>query len=344
MQHIKCKKLNRFILCVLIAIAFVSVCYAEATDTAESLGDIQEDESGYYYIVKKGDTLWGLSRKFFNSSWLWPDLWEKNKQLPNPHWIYPGQRIRLVPKAPKPAEPTEDIKPVVTVEQEVEEPPYFIFAGIDKIGFIRKEKLVPLAYILVESNEEQFIDQGDKVFIKQIGNQRLRPGHLFTIYRPLKQVKNPANRDKLGIQYYITGIVEIIKNEDEFDVGRIIRSNRRIQAKDLLIPYIKRPPKITLHESQRGIDGQIIGTEEENQLFAADFVVFINKGKIDGMKAGQEYSIYELKTADRVGVNNVIGSLLVLHIEEAASTALITYSVQSMHPGEKFRTPVPSKE
>ena len=340
----KCKIVGRFILLVLTIIAFASVCYAEAANTAESMGDVQEDETGYYYIVKKGDTLWGLSRKFFNSSWLWPDLWVKNKQIPNPHWIYPGQRIRLIPKTPKPvAETAEEPKPV-DIEKTVEEPLYFIYAGIDQIGFVRKKELKPSGYILVESNEEKFIDQGDMVYIKQIGNQRLRPGLSYTIYRPLKQVKDPASRDKLGIQYYITGVVEIIKNEDEFDVGRIIRSYRRIQVKDLLMPYKNRSPKITLCESQRGIQGQIINTEEKNRLFAVNNIVFINKGKIDGMKPGQEYSVYELKIADSVQVNLDYGSLLVLHVEEAASTELITYSEQSMHPGEKFRTPVPSRE
>jgi len=341
----KCKISGRFFLFFFTIIAFTSVCYAEATDTSETLGEVMEDDNGYYYVVKKGDTLWGLSRKFFNSSWQWPDLWSKNKQLPNPHWIYPGQRIRLVPKAPKPAaEPEAVPKPVVTIEKTVEEPPYFIYAGIDKVGFIRKKELKPSGYILVESDEEVFIDQGDKVFIKQTGNQRLRPGQLYTIYRPLKRVKDPAGRNKLGIQYYITGIVEIIKNEDEFDVGRIIRSNRRIRVKDLLKPYKNRSPKITLRESKMGIEGQIIGTEDKNRLFAADNIVFINKGEVDGIKTGQEYSIYELKIADRVRVNKDFGSLLILRVEEAASTAIITYSGHSMHPGEKFRTPVPSKE
>ena len=341
----QCKKSGRCFLFVFTIVAFASVCYAEAADTSEPLGDVQENEAGHYYIVKKGDTLWGLSRKFFNSSWLWPDLWEKNKQLPNPHWIYPGQRIRLVPKVPKPvAEPTEEPKPVVTIEKTVEEPLYFTYAGIDQIGFVRKNELTPSAYILVESSEEKFIDQGDVVYIKQIGNQRLRPGQLFSVYRLLEQVQDPVSRDKLGIQYYITGVVEIIKNEDEFDVGRIIRSYKRIQVKDLLIPYKNRSPKIALRESKRGIEGQIIDAEEKNRLFAANNIVFINKGKIDGIKTGQEYSIYELKIADSVRVNMDFGSILILHVEEAASTALITYSQHSMRPGEKFRTPVPSKE
>ena len=56
---------------------------------------IVEHEAGFYYTVQKGDTLWDLSDRFFDSSWLWPDLWSENSQISNPHWIYPGERIRI---------------------------------------------------------------------------------------------------------------------------------------------------------------------------------------------------------------------------------------------------------
>lgn len=351
-----CKTLCRMLLYVFISITFATVSFGETANSPKDLVGVEEDEDGYYYTVKKGDTLWGLSRKFFNSSWMWPDLWGKNKQLPNPHWIYPGQRIRLIPK-PKPTPmPTEASSEVVTVEQEIEEPPYFIYAAIDKIGFIRKQEVTPIGQILAQSNNEQFINQGEKIYIKRLGQQRLTPGNLYTIYRPMGEVANPVNdnklggeflsrdRDKLGKEYQMVGLVEITKNEDEFDIGRIIYSYRKILVNDLLMPYRKKSPKITLRESQEGIDGQIIGTPEDNRLIGANFIVFINKGSADGIEVGQEYSVYELQRIEQVDVKNDIGSLIVLHVEEAASTALITYSLKSMHPGDKFRTPVLQKE
>lgn len=47
------------------------------------------------YIVKKGDTLWDLSEEFFQDPFTWPDLWEKNRHIADPHWIYPGDSIYL---------------------------------------------------------------------------------------------------------------------------------------------------------------------------------------------------------------------------------------------------------
>jgi hypothetical protein len=45
------------------------------------------------YFVKKGDTLWDLSDEFLNDPFAWPDLWENNKHIQDPHWIYPGDSI-----------------------------------------------------------------------------------------------------------------------------------------------------------------------------------------------------------------------------------------------------------
>ena len=48
------------------------------------------------YIVVQGDTLWGISQRYTDSPWRWPELWNLNKeQIRNPHLIYPGYVILL---------------------------------------------------------------------------------------------------------------------------------------------------------------------------------------------------------------------------------------------------------
>ena len=47
------------------------------------------------YVVKRGDTLWDLSDEFLHDPFAWPDLWENNRHIEDPHWIYPGDSIYL---------------------------------------------------------------------------------------------------------------------------------------------------------------------------------------------------------------------------------------------------------
>ena len=329
------------ILCLSIGLGSMSQGICNAEEPGEKRLEL---ESGFYYTIQKGDTLWDISEYFFDSAWVWPDVWQKNDQIANPHWIYPGERIRLFGR--------QELETFVEPEAESEmagqliESRYYYYPAINTVGFIREKPVSHAGYIFKVKEDKDMISVGDSVYIRPSGNVTLKPGDRFTVLRTLSPDEDNETNTFIGIQHYLLGMVEITDVEPEFATASVMQSFRHIELNDLLIPHEPQSPKIMLTESKKGLNGRIIIAEEHQGMFA-DTVVFIDKGRKDGIKVGQSYSIYyqEKEYLDPKGKESImlspvdIGKILVLRTEKATATAIVTYADKAIHPGATIRTP-----
>jgi hypothetical protein len=305
-------------------------------------------EAGFYYTVKKGDTLWDISQRFDDTPWVWPELWKENDQLPNPHWIYPGERIRLFRRSDKHRVQNQSkVAPQVAATPYSEPAPQvnFYYGRMDRVGFIRKPAIQPSGTIFNVLDDKKLVSAGDIVYIQHPTAGQFAPGERFTVYRTLKPTDDRHSETTIGSQHLLLGVVEVSKNESKYAIAKVIDAFRAIEPGDLLMAYQTRPPEVIVTDSSPGLEGTIICTEDHNNLIGSNVTGFIDKGEDDNVRVGQQYTLYYQETKTGADGQQLtlapvdVGSFLVLHTEKTTSTVFVTEARGEISPGFKFRTP-----
>jgi LysM repeat protein len=229
----------------------------------------EKKETEGVYTIKQGDTLWDISSKFLKNPFLWPKLWQRNPYITNPHWIYPGQPIRLSPlkelkkEEPqklaveeKPKEgvkepevkpevkkveppPTIEKKPEVVVEvKPVEEKPP-VFPEIQSAGFMSDIGYRGIGIILESKEGKTLMAEGDIVYLAFKTSEPILIGNRYTVFRPSEEIRHPVTQKKVGIKYNIVGNVQIIDHYDNFYTAKVIQAFDAILKGDMIQPYLK---------------------------------------------------------------------------------------------------------
>lgn len=330
--------------------------------------EVVETESGIYYTVKKGDTLWDLSRKFADSPYIWPDMWSDNSQITNPHRIYPGERIRLYRREDVMQTPIEEPvveAAVVEIEPEPElvpppeeepEPPvepvqevkYVTYSRVDQVGFIRKPPVKPHGKIFSVRNDVEMIATDDIVYIRRQGKNTLIPGNKYSVYRIPNKVWDKNSGTYLGAQHYPVGVVLIQRIEEkDYAVGKIERAFINIRIGDMLMPFQRRPIDLARRKPPADITGEIVMAEVGNLVIGDNVVAYINRGKKHGVEVGHIYNVFyqesgrlNPKSNRKIFLDPVdFGEFIVLLTEDITSTVLITKAQRHIQPGTKFHAP-----
>ena len=109
---------------------------------------------------------------------------------------------------------------------------------------------------------------------------------------------------------------------------------------------------ILLAESREGLEGKILGSEEHYGISADRDIVFIDRGRKDGIEVGQSYNIfYEVigyvgpKDEGEMHVPPLnFARILTLRTEETTSTAIVTYALRTIRRGDRIGTGLTPEE
>ncbi|WP_166463202.1 LysM peptidoglycan-binding domain-containing protein [Xanthomonas oryzae] len=150
------------------------------------------------YVVRKGDTLWDIAGRFLQKPWLWPEIWQANPQIQNPHQIYPGDVISLAyldrvgkgtiqpgprQEAPINAIPLADVEPFLKnlrVVDDFDRLPYVV--GLE--GGRSRATTGQVAYV--------------------VGLENAQPGQRFAVVRPTVKFSLPKHNEDLDAAGNIT--------------------------------------------------------------------------------------------------------------------------------------------
>jgi hypothetical protein len=235
--------------------------------------DVPPDvEDFQVHVVAIGDTLWAIAERYMDDPFLWPQLWEANRHIVNPHWIYPEDQVLIrpltqitdavppppppqIPPEPEPTGPRRVQLPNLLLSREdgVLPPDRFVFQAEERpevpevkasdlycSGFVTTQNLSgsPEVMAMFSDGERILSTEGHYVYVRQGAADGLRPGDLMTVIRPTRNVNSTRdNVGRLGRHYLELGHLRAVTVQAEFSLARVINSCDSIEVGDQVVDF-----------------------------------------------------------------------------------------------------------
>ncbi len=299
------------------------------------------------HVVRTGDTLWDICWFYFNDPWQWPKVWSYNAQITNPHWIYPGDLVRLLPRGVFTQVSSNDPEPsnARTVQDPVPAPDRRMDLGIKDIAFVEKAVLDRATVIEGAVDEKELLGTGDYIYLAYPKNQPPRVGERHAIYLPEQVVKNGTT--EVGRYVRLMGEAEIVSVKDEKRArALIIESHREIERGAKTSPIVKRFGNVQAVAPRVDVQAPIVAMLQADQLIGAGEVVFVDLGKSDGVEVGNDMFVVrrgdalpptmssEVGHDDRRYPARSLGKIRIVEVGEKISIGVVTLSVTEMSVGD----------
>jgi hypothetical protein len=299
------------------------------------------------YVIQKGDTLWGISAKFLNDPNYWPNLWSKNPQVTNPHFIYPGQTVRFVDGKLEiinstPEAGTQKAAAAQPATAEVVEEKLFSVRGNE--GWLLEKELEPTGRVIAGQHSNIILGADDTLFTDIGKVHGGEDGKKYTVLRKSKMVKHPNSGDDLGYKVFPLGTIQLTHVTELNSRAIVVSSFKEIEPGDLLMPYqdLKRK-EISLKMASRPVKGCIADSATGHETFAAGDTVYLDLGLSDGVEPGNLLYIVRKVNVEKMLVeryvgelpNEVVGAIVVVEASSKTSTAIIIKSIDAIFKGNE---------
>lgn len=309
------------------------------TFAAYAAGAQLRADAPHTYVVKKGDTLWGIAARFLKKPWLWPEIWDVNQQVYNPHRIYPGDVLNLDVnglRVARRAAPASEANPIPTV------PLSAIEAFLKDYRVVTAAQLKETPYVVAVEESEPRATEGMNLYVRNLSGaaegQRyavVRPSHVFRQFNDngrtnevghlvnsnVDLVPGPWQEDfrndghfghgtEIGTEVRVIGTAEVLKAGDP---ATLLLTNARmeVRAGDRLMPVDDTPYDFTYYpHAPKNAPANAYVMTLSNGYDGISFqgpmdVVALNVGSADGVDNGTTFAIHQ--TGETVA-DDVIGN------------------------------------
>lgn len=311
------------------------------------------------HAVQKGDTLWDLSEGYLNDPLLWPKIWKINPKIANPHWIKPGQVVKIPGKKKASsrgagASATRVIAPVdsgssalaraglassseplplivgkkdlsqtgqQTRAGQMEDPAQYYDRGI---GMVTND-IPNEGRVLRTEQGWQGAALGETILISAPGAQ---VGQQFGVYRDMGKVESLAYFSASpGHLLADIAIVEVVASDASRQEAVIRRAYAEVRTDDLLGQVPERPA-VAARPSQAeavSVQGAVVAFHMMRQLAGPGDILYLNIGADQGLAPGDLLSVAgQDQTEGRAS-----GEIMILRV--SASTAAAVATKRSAH-------------
>ncbi|MEJ6004059.1 LysM domain-containing protein [Paucibacter sp. AS339] len=329
------------------------------------------------YTVKRGDTLWDISKLFLTSPWRWPELWGMNReQIANPHLIYPGQMLvlvknngraqlqvaRPVSSADSPINEDGKLSPRIRVAPSDESgiaaiPLNLIEPFLNDAVVFDTDELATAPRIVATTEGHVLLSRGDLAYVRG----ELGQNNDFRVFRSTRPLVDPSTREILGYEAPYLGTAEFMRADQSQQLAdgkteivpatiRIKTVRQEIGVGDRLSPTPPRSfSRYVPHAPATPMAGQIISIYGDGLHAGQNQIVALNRGKNDGMERGHVLALWQQgrrvvdstseKREEMKLPDERHGVLFVFQVYARVSYALIISVKDPVKPGDRFSQP-----
>ena len=276
------------------------------------------------YVVRKGDTLWDISAKFLKKPWLWPEIWQANPQVKNPHLIYPGDVLSLVYVGGRPylssGPQIRQGEPVGAIRLSEIEP------FLKELTVVNDVKSLP--YVIGLEEDRLRSSAGQVAYIR--GMSGAQPGQMVQIARPTQDYVRGKNfdyatdlnyrgdrfhqnwgqhwaaggasrdapkgkRGLLGIEMAQHALAEVTQIQGEITVVVLRSEGREVRVGDRAFPVDSTPYDASyMPTAATNIPGhaRVLSITDGLAFAGPRYVIALSVGSSDGIRNGNTFSIW----------------------------------------------------